>query len=325
MAFDAYIPANTEEEAKYGSEMTGANNGFSMASAGGHRLNKGERPYHVLGLNSCLGALKQAVAEFRALPETERKPKLSKPTTPVKEARRIPAPPAGGLVVTVYNTLLERDGRGGLARARTWHGIGTDGKEHALEPQRDLLWLSEAEAKSLVPAGAKKGDSMEIPAAIQRRIFGHHAQLAWPDGGDEAEVRASQLKVTVEEASADGVKLRLDGHVRRGDFEEAKKYFTTIKGDAGEGRDARGRGGIDLRWLGFLEFDAKAESFRRFDVLAVGDCWGWTSAVYRGNCKFDRFPIGIAMELNAGRRPADRIPPKYAVPYVTADYFAAGK
>ena len=322
VAFDAYIPANTEEEAKYANEMTQANNGFSFASAGGHRLNKGERPGIHFGLNYCLGSLKSAVAEFKTLPETERKPKLAKPTTPVKESRRIPSPPPGGLILTVYNTLLERDGR----RRASWYAYGVDGKEHALEPQRDTLWLTESEAKSLVPSGGQKGASIAVPAAIQNRIFYNHAQLAWPDGGDEGEVRASELKLTVEEVAKGVVKLRLDGHVKRGDFEESKKHFAKpLTGDAGEGRDLRGKGGIDLRFLGFLEFDTKAQAFKRFDVVAVGDLWGWTSAVNCGNRKFDRFPIGIEMELNPGTRPADRIPPKHAVPYVGMNYFAASK
>jgi hypothetical protein len=306
--------------------MTQANNGFSFASAGGHRLNKGERPSIHFGLNYCLASFKSAVAEFKTLPEAERKPKVAKGATLVKESRRIPAPPPNGMIATVYNAVLEREGRGGYARKRMWYAYGSDGKEHALEPQRDTFWLSEAEVKSLVPPGAQKGVTIPMPAAIQNRIMAHHAQLAWPDGGDEGEIRDTQLKLTVEEVSGGVVKMRLDGHGRRGDFEEAKKHFgKALTGDAGEGRDLRGKGGIDLRFLGFLEFDAKAGAFKRFDIVAVGDCWGWTSAVYCGNRKFDRFAIGIAFELNKGLRPADRIPPKYAVPYVGANYFAAAK
>src|SRR5262245_45433108 len=226
----------------YANEMTMANNGFSFASAGGHRLNKGEHPSLVFGLDASLGAFKGAVAEFKTLPDSERKPKLAKPTTPVKESRRIPAPPQGGTILTVYNTLLER---GATAKRRAWYAYGCDGKEHALEPQRDLLWLSEAESKSLLPPGASKGASIPVPAAIQNRIAAHHAQLAWPDGGDEGESRAADLKLTVEEVKGGVVKLRLDGQLRRGDFEEAKKHFAKpLSGDMGEGRDLRGKGGI---------------------------------------------------------------------------------
>lgn len=321
VAFDAYIPGNTEEEVKFGMSVTGANNSFWLAAAGGKKLSA--RPYHVLGLNSCLGGLRQAVDEFRKLDQSERKPKLSPAKTPVEDKERIPSPPPGGLVATVYTRFLERTGDD-FARAKNWYAHGCDGKPHVLEPHtRDVFWLTEAEWKSLVPANPAPGTKFPVPDPIKKRIFRYHANVNWPDGGDEGPLREGELTLTVQSASAAAVILRLDGFVRKGDFAASQSFFASKENYANHFK-ARGQGGIDLRFLGYLAYDLKKKSFSRFDVVAVGDCWGLTSMTYRGNLVFGRCPIGLAFELNTGDRPADRIPPKNAPAYAggAAEYFS---
>jgi len=124
----------------------------------------------------------------------------------------------------------------------------------------------------------------------------------------------------VEKGSPAGLGLRVEGFVQKGDFAEAQKFFE--KGIGNDGRPARGHGGIDLRFIGRLDYDPKSRAFDRFDLVALGDCWGWTSAYHRGNSTFGRYPIGIAFELNRGECPADRIHPKYAPSYAGgAAYF----
>ena len=317
---DGYLRGNAaEKEFLKGCGTVG--NGFTYITAGGKNL----------GGDSYLGAngMSKALEEFRKLPEEERKPKVARAEDVGSTAGLAVPPPVGGLRANVYFTYLEPDEKGGYRRA-LWHVEGQPGTEPGSGAGRnqvltfvDKFWLTEAEWKSLLPENPVKGRTLALPDAIQRRIVRFYADdMAHRSTGDK--LRSEKFTLTVEEASAGGLTLRLEGSTGTGvAFEEAPLD--------GKNSEAAGLCGADYRWLGFLHYDAKRKSFDRFQIVALGEGWGGnkkqaaTTNFYRGG-EHRRWPMGIAFELLTTDRPIDRIPPQNANPYRAGDaYFGKGK
>ncbi len=296
-------------------------NGFTYLTVNGTKL--GGDSYH--GADGMAKALER----FRALPEEERKPRVERPAD-MGDRKGVPIdPPKNGLVANVFFTYLEPDGKGGLRKA-LWHVEGQPGTEPGSGAGRnqvlthvDKLWLTEAEWKSLLPANAAKGQKVPLPDFLQRRIVRFYANdMAHRSTGDK--VRGAEFSLTVEEASADRVTLRLEGMTGTGVPFEAAKLD-------GKESHAAGLCGADLRFLGTLSYDAKKGRFDRFDIVALGAGWGGnskqaaTTNFYRGG-EHKRWPMGIAIELLTTDRPIDRIPPQNANAYRAGDaYFGKAK
>jgi len=317
---DGYL-RGTAYEREFLKKVALVGNGFTYLTVNGTKL--GGDSYH--GADG----MKKALEAFRALPEEERKPKIERPSD-MGDRKGVPmTPPAGALVANVYFTYLELDGKGGLRKA-LWHVEGQPGTEPGSGAGRnqilthvDKLWLTEAEWKSLLPASPAKGQKLPLPDAIHRRISRFYANdMSHRSTGDK--VRNSEFSLTVEEASADRVTLRLEGKTGTGvPFEEAKLD--------GKESHARGLCGADFRFLGYLGYDAKKGRFDRFDAVALGEGWGGnsrqaaTTNFYRGG-EHRRWPMGIAIELVTTDRPIDRIPPQNANAYRAGDaYFGKAK
>jgi hypothetical protein len=302
-----------------------AGNGFTYLTAGGKKL----------GGDSYLGAngLEQALADFEALPESDRRPTVVRPADP-GDRKGVPAePPPRCLIASVYFTYLERGaGEGGASgpwRRALWHvegQPGTDpdsghGRNHYLT-HVDKLWLTEAEWRSLLPASPVPGQHHPIPRAIHDRLVRFYANdMAHRSTGDK--IRHAELSLTVESASIDGIELRLEGLVESGCAFEAAPL-------GGKESEAPGLCGAELRFLGRLRYDAKTDAFDRFDVVALGEGWGGgrdqaaTTNYYRGG-EHRRWPMGIAMQLVTTRRPIDRVPPQNANEYRCGDAYFGKK
>jgi hypothetical protein len=253
--------------------------GFVLCTAQGKVL---DRDRGVLG----------GLAAFAKLPVAEREPGEAGigPHGSFDPKRQPLTPPVDGLILKVYQRTLDRDGMGKLS-APSKMDVG-GGYWRPAEPQRDFLWLTEAEWKSLVPVKPRVGDSMPVPRTIQRRIFRFHLTQgpvgllgAWaPD-----HVRNGSLVLTVLSVSADTVELRLEGNALLADHTDlakAKKSF-------------------DARLLGVLSYDLNRRCFTRVDFVAVGDASNPDS---KGS--ESRAPLGIAFELTQGNLPGDRRPPR---------------
>src|SRR5262249_2829851 len=141
--------------------------------------------------------LKQVLAWYARLPESERRP-------PVVNGKERPnaAPPPGGLVLTVYDRPLVRDPTG---QDRIPHKGELGSLAVGRGAQRDSLWLTDAERKSLIPQNLREGEHYLVPSSLARRIllFGLSPHAVWvveqrwePDA-----VRVGQLKLTVETVS----------------------------------------------------------------------------------------------------------------------------
>ena len=157
-----------------------------MTSAG--RLLSGSMKYgDRKGLATALDEVLEAYAK---LPEDQRRP-----ASVDGEEKPVPAPPAGGLVLTIYDRPLGyADGQYRLPQGRDLGGLRT----HAPSGQRSSLWLTREECQSLIPPNAQKGQTHPVPANLARRILlvrpvaadpvGRRARLA---AGLGARVRAA--------------------------------------------------------------------------------------------------------------------------------------
>jgi hypothetical protein len=272
-----------------------------MTSAG--RLLSGSMKYG--DRNSLAQALREVLDAYAKLPEDQRRPKAVE-----GEEKPVPAPPAGGLVLTIYDRPLGRGDEGGY---RLPEGDDFDGfRTHAPHGQRSSLWLTEDEWKSLVPSDPKPGQTQAVPTKLAKRIwlYGLVPQTLWvveefwkPDS-----VREGELHVTVEEVTSQVVRMRMHGSVLLsgpGVLHEwpNRKFIKNV-----ENR-------YDARLEGVLVYDQTQQKIARFDIAALGDYSGRWFAGNKGWKEATRdapLPLGFAFEVDksAYELPAERRRPR---------------
>jgi hypothetical protein len=227
--------------------------------------------------------LRPPLAAWDKLPESRRKPGAM-----VVEARGTKDPntwapelPQGGLVVKTFMRALEREDEGQLSAPKTL-SLGVSKTVIAAEPNRDFLWLTEAEWKSLVPPKPQVGQKLEVPRGIRDRIFRFHlvdgaSRLPGvvarnvPLGGD--------VSLTVEEVTASAIRLVAHGEARIGDDKDGAAFTVG----------------------GLLVFDRKKKAFDKFHLVAISD-----RPCHKDSASGKMLPLGIAFELGG---PSDRRPP----------------
>jgi hypothetical protein len=235
--------------------------------------------------------LEQGLAAWNRLPDQERR----RGTVKVPELGKIDREftrtlPEGGLVLNVYTRILDHDRDGKYCKGSCDF---TGGELSA----RDRMWLRRKEWQALVPDTAKKGDRLDMPAAVAERLLRYH--LADDTRGEPSfwtaeQVRQKSLKWTVLTATPEELRLRLDGSALLATSEDAAKADR----------------GYDVRLMGLLHYDRTRKVIDRFDMVAVGDHWG--EGEFTQGARQGRKPLGVAFELSDGKRPADRIPPQAA-------------
>jgi hypothetical protein len=247
----------------------------------------------------------KALEEFRKLPESDRRPAVKAEPDPDKGIAML-RPPRGGLVARAYGTALERSAAGELGRAARLYTDCYATSAGCVEPaltQIDMLWMTEPEARSLVPADPVVGTRQRIPQVIERRMIAHTIPKCGPIGD------SGELSLVVTDVAGSTVGLRLEGFSRKGHtFDQFKEGFAKKAQDKSSGRDYEG--GV-VRFLGFLKYDVKKHAFTTFDVVAVGEAWGeYVNRAHGSGAGSEprRWPVGFAYEL-AGPGAADRITP----------------
>jgi hypothetical protein len=234
--------------------------------------------------------IRQGLDEWNKLPESRRRPGAVPVGDEGKiDTRYVRTPPPGGLIVTVYTRILDQKGND-LCRG-TCKVPGGDAAA------RDHLWLTADEAKTLVPADAREGDRVPLPAAVAERMVRFHLidnTRGEPPLWLREDIRSQDLTLTVEEATALGVTLRLEGSALL----------------ATNANPAKADRGYDVRLLGTIHYDAVKKAIDRFDVVAYGEHWG--EGHFTLNPRPGRTPLGVAFELAAGDTAADRVPPQAA-------------
>ena len=259
----------------------------------------------VKGPDGMAAALQEVLDQYAKLPEGQR---LAKSVD--AEVKPQPLPPAGGLVLTIYDRPLGRDAK---RNYRLPEGGDFDGlRTHAPHGQRSSLWLREEEWKSLIPEKLEKGQTHKVAAKLAKRIwlYGLVPQTLWvvEESWKPNSVRDGQLQVTVEEVKAQSARLRLHGSVLLSGpgvlhTWPDRKFVKNI-----ENR-------YDARLEGVIHFDRVKNKITRFDMTALGDFtgrWfagnkGWKEATVESP-----LPLGFAVELDTSAYdlPAERRRPR---------------
>jgi hypothetical protein len=240
--------------------------------------------------------MRLGLAAWDALPETETRPDaVQVPARAKTDNRYARVPPRGGLIVNVYTRSLDHGDKGELCACKE-KAVIDQGITIPVLAAYDHLWLTEGEWRSLIPAHPTKGATFPVPEAVARRVFRFHLvdnTRGEPDAWKPEEVRSGKLALTVEEAGAAGVRLRLEGSAvlaTRADLDRAER-------------------GYEVSLLGYLNYNAATRTLDRFDVVAAGTSWGKSQyQVSRAGKK----PLGIAFQLAPGDDPADQVPPQAA-------------
>lgn len=245
--------------------------------------------------------LDPTLKEFADLPKEQRMPAIADPVT--AKAPKRPVPPVNGLILRGYCTYLKPNDKKQLVRATEYY-YKQNPDRWKVETQSDLLWLTEAERKSLIPANPKKGDRHDVAAPIQKRFYSTIG-IDYMEGSVSAlPTTKSTMTLTVDKIDEQTLVLRLNGYAHLGKaFEDESK--------------ARGS---ELRLLGAVHYDRKKQVIIRFDAVGIGRAWGRRSDEIR--LEKNPWTYGIAVELVTGDAPQDLIPPYNMLHYnPTGPYF----
>ncbi len=232
---------------------------------------------------------RSALRAWGKLPLERRRPGAVVIDDPRKQDERyVRTPPQNGLILRVYARILDRNSQGEYVPG----SCDSPGADRA---SRDHLWLTEQEWKGLVPANPRAGESVPVPEVVAHRIALFHLidnTRGEPPLWKPEQLRSHKLTLTVEQADASQVKLRLEGPILLASSEDP----------------ARAKRGFDARLLGYVDYNPEKKRIDRFDLVAVGDHWG--EGEYTRSARPGRKPFGVAFELTHGETSADRVPPQ---------------
>lgn len=256
--------------------------------------------------------LAPALAAYARLPKDERTPELPDPSQAKPPQRPVPDPPENGLILRGYCTYMKRGDQGRFVRSGEYYYKENPDRWMA-ETQSDLLWLTEAEWKSLIPADPKPGAKVDASPAIQKRFY-CTIGIDYMEGSvNSVPLRESTLTVTVEKADERQVLLRVDGYAELG------KEFGESSRDKPETR------GCQVRVVGEISFNRSQQKVDRFNLAGTGRAWGNKMNYVGREVRLADHPwhYGIACELVTTATPADLIPPYNLLHYnSTPPYFA---
>jgi len=278
-----------------------------VATAGGRVLGKDD-------LRLRERELAGPLAEYARLPKSERTPPLPDPAKATPPKRPVPEPPPGGLIIRGYCTYL-REENGRIVRSKEYY-YKENPDRWAAETQSDLLWLTEAEWKSMIPASPKPGERIEVAAPIQKRFYSTIGIDYMEGSVNSVRPRETTMTLTVERADDRELALRLEGHALLGKPMDEKT------------RTERETRGCAVRVLGEVRYDRKKQAITRFDVVGVGRAWGNKMDYIHREVRLEEYPwmYGIAWELVSGDAPQDRIPPYNLLHYNSVGpYFEGGQ
>jgi hypothetical protein len=181
------------------------------------------------------------------------------------------------------------------------------------ETQSDMLWLTEAEWKSLLPPDLEPGRELDVPTAVRQRFFATIG-IDYMEGSVNALVpRETRMSITVRSSEGTLVTFQLDGSGEMG-----KAFSETDRGDP----NSRG---CRVHVSGKLVYDTDRGSFTRFDLVGIGKAWGNKMEYTHREIGIDDDPwmYGIACELVTGDSAIDRLPPYNLLHYGAAvPYFS---
>lgn len=221
--------------------------------------------------------LQESLEKFKRLPVDQRKATVEElPSSWKDKVRPYPQPPAEGIILRQYRRAIHRDARGQMHRQALYH---------------DFLWMTKAEWQSLIPEQPRVGSSFVVPDFLVSRIALNHAQVvASACGLKLSGLPKPMLTVTVEEASLEQLRMRLQG---------------TCK--VIEHNDSLINGIAEYQICGCLNYDIKKKVFTRFDIVGLGDVANRRKDVVVPEGQ--TFVAGWMFELSSGATPWERTPP----------------
>jgi hypothetical protein len=305
LALDTYFRGNSHE-LEFCQKVRAGGNHLVVTTAGGQSLGK-------TGLKLRQSDLQAVLDEYERLPREQRTPPLEDSARAQPPKRPVPQPPPNGLIVRGYCTYLHHDQQKGFVRSTEYY-YKQNPDRWKVETQSDLLWLTESEWKSLIPANPRPGDRSEVAAPIQRRFYGTIGIDYMEGSVNSLPPRQTTMTLTVQKVDDQAIVLRLDGFAQLG-----KELYEKSRAEA----NSRG---CELSVLGEVRYDRKKQAIVRFDVAGVGRAWGNKMDYIHREIRLDQYPwmYGIAWELVTGDTPQDRIPPYNLLHYnSTGPYFGS--
>lgn len=191
----------------------------------------------------------------------------------------------------------------GLALKVTVRDLPRNSDEVDARHNIDFAWFTEEEVRSLVPGDARHGQTWRAPDFFTRRLALRHfidTVRGQSPGWRDDNLKEGDIRLTVESAEADLIRLRMDGRIHL----EAEPTYETNPFSKLTVDKPRG---LNLTLYGMLAFDSRRRTVESFDAVATGDRWGYTTY----NVRFDDpgpAPIGFAFELGSDD-PIERTPP----------------
>src|SRR5262249_13020423 len=151
--------------------------------------------------------LDATLKQYARLPKAERMPAIADPGTAKPPKCAVPKPPENGLILRGYCTYLRLDDKKHIGRSGEYYYKENPDRWKA-ETQSDLLWLTEAEWKSLVPANPQRGDKSEVAQPIQKRFY-CTIGIDYMGGSVSAlPARKTSMSLTVQEVADQSIELR---------------------------------------------------------------------------------------------------------------------
>jgi hypothetical protein len=290
LALDTYFRGNSQE-LEFCQKVHAGGNHLTVATAGGKVLGKE-------GMKLRERDLAGALEEYARLSKEERKPALEDPAAAQPPKRPVPQPPANGLIIRGFCTYLHTGKDKRSVRADQYYYKENPDRWKA-ETQSDLLWLTEAEWKSLIPANPHAGDRIDVAGPIQQRFYSTIGIDYMEGSVNSLPTREQRMTVTVEKVDGQAMLLRLDGYGQMG-----KEFNEKLRGE----KESRG---CELRVLGHIVYNRQKSAIERLDLVGIGRAWGNKMGYVHREIRIDDYPwlYGIACELVTGDGPQDRIPP----------------
>jgi hypothetical protein len=142
---------------------------------------------------------------------------------------------------------------------------------------------------------------VKVPTTLVERIFRFHLE---PSRGFNmanqfiyATADNGQMRLTVEEAGSEEVRLRLTG-------------FARLEEDRGPNYVGfRRKISYQPSFLGYLAYDPAKKVVTRFDLVALGNGSGQSNAENLMGARFGEWPMGVAFELVRPLTPRDYVQP----------------
>ena len=220
----------------------------------------------------------------------------------------VPKPPANGLILRGYCTYLRHDDKKQIVRSSEFY-YKQNPDRWKVETQSDLLWLTEAERKSLIPANPRPGDRHEVAAADSEAVLQHHRHRL--HGRERQRLADAQVRPC---------RSSWTRWTTRSWCCDWKAMPTWARSSTASPAPKPKSRGCELRLLGTVHYDRKKQAITRFDAVGVGRAWGRRT----NEIRLDQYPwmYGIACELVTGDAPQDLIPPYNLLHYnPTGPYF----